>query len=95
MEEKVISTGGTSFIQKNWQILVPFVVGIFTLGGIFAEFGALSSRIDDVANRQEKKVKIQNKLINEVNMLNRHHSYEEGYDIGYDKARREFEKKSD
>ena len=33
-----MSSSSNSFIIKNWQIILWFVIAVFTAGGVFSEF---------------------------------------------------------
>ena len=40
------------FLVKNWQIVLWFVIAVFTAGGIFAEFTSLKNELTTVHTRR-------------------------------------------
>ena len=47
---------------KNWQILVWFVIAVFTAGGLFSEFTSLKTELTIVHERLDNKVLVINRL---------------------------------
>jgi hypothetical protein len=57
-----MSSSSNSFIVKNWQIVLWFIIAVFTAGGIFAEFTSLKNELTSVHNRLDKKVIVINEI---------------------------------
>ena len=51
-----MSSSSNGFIVKNWQIVLWFIIAVFTAGGIFAEFTSLKNELTSVHDRLDKKV---------------------------------------
>ena len=50
-----MSSSSNGFIVKNWQIVLWFIIAVFTAGGIFAEFTSLKNELTSVHDRLDKK----------------------------------------
>ena len=57
-----MSSSSNGFILKNWQIVLWFIIAVFTAGGIFAEFTSLKNELTSVHNRLDKKVIVINEI---------------------------------
>ena len=67
-----------SFLVKNWQIVLWFVIAVFTAGGIFAEFTSLKSELTTVHNRLDNKVIIINEIEDRILLIEKKLEYERG-----------------
>ena len=57
-----MSSSSNSFIIKNWQIILWFVIAVFTAGGVFSEFTSVKAELTMVHDRLDNKVKVINEL---------------------------------
>ena len=57
-----MSSSSNGFIIKNWQIILWFVIAVFTAGGVFSEFTSVKTELTMVHNRLDNKVKVINEL---------------------------------
>ena len=63
---------------KNWQILVWFVIAVFTAGGIFSEFTSLKTELTMVHERLDNKVIVINRLEERIVSMEKQLEYERG-----------------
>jgi|TARA_R100001460_G_scaffold19072_1_gene40009 CII-binding regulator of phage lambda lysogenization HflD len=63
---------------KNWQILLWFVIAIFTAGGLFAEFTSLKTELTMVHERLDNKVDVINRLEDRIISIEKQLEYERG-----------------
>ncbi len=73
-----MSSSSNSFIIKNWQIILWFVVAVFTSGGLFSEFTSLKTELNTVHDRLDKKVKVINELEDRLIDIEKQLEYERG-----------------
>jgi len=86
-------TGTAKFFRENWPMLITIIGAIFTLGSIWANFNYQQTYIESIDTRLTKKIKVIYENKRDIGKLKEHHEYEKGYNIGYEKARKEFENK--
>ena len=63
---------------KNWQIIVWFIIAVFTAGGLFSEFTSLKTELTLVHERLDSKVIIINKLEERIISMEKQLEYERG-----------------
>mgnify|MGYP001160217672 FL=1 len=63
---------------KNWQIVLWFVIAVFTAGGVFSEFTSLTSALTMVHERLDNKVMVINKLEDRIISIEKQLEYERG-----------------
>jgi hypothetical protein len=63
---------------KNWQILVWFVIAVFTAGGLFSEFTSLKTELTIVHERLDNKVLVINRLEERIVSMEKQLEYERG-----------------
>ena len=63
---------------KNWQIVLWFVIAVFTAGGVFSEFTSLKSELTMVHERLDNKVMVINKLEDRIISMEKQLEYERG-----------------
>ncbi len=63
---------------KNWQILVWFVIAVFTAGGLFSEFTSLKTELTIVHERLDNKVLVINRLEERIVSIEKQLEYERG-----------------
>ena len=68
---------GTPLI-KNWQIVLWFVIAVFTAGGGFSEFTSLKAELTMVHERLDNKVMVINKLEDRIISMEKQLEYERG-----------------
>ncbi len=73
-----MSSSSNSFIIKNWQIILWFVIAVFTAGGVFSEFTSVKSELTMVHERLDKKVKVINELEDRLIDIEKQLEYERG-----------------
>ncbi len=73
-----MSSSSNSFIIKNWQIILWFVIAVFTAGGVFSEFTSVKSELTMVHDRLDKKVKVINELEDRLIDIEKQLEYERG-----------------
>ena len=73
-----MSSSSNSFIVKNWQIVLWFIIAVFTAGGIFAEFTSLKNELTSVHNRLDKKVIVINEIEDRIFIIEKKLEYERG-----------------
>jgi hypothetical protein len=73
-----MSSSSNSFIVKNWQIVLWFIIAVFTAGGIFAEFTSLKNELTSVHNRLDKKVIVINEIEDRIFVIEKKLEYERG-----------------
>ena len=73
-----MSSSSNSFIIKNWQIILWFVIAVFTAGGVFSEFTSVKSELPMVHDRLDKKVKVINELEDRLIDIEKQLEYERG-----------------
>ena len=73
-----MSSSSNGFIIKNWQIILWFVVAVFTAGGVFSEFTSVKSELTMVHERLDKKVKVINELEDRLIDIEKQLEYERG-----------------
>ncbi len=73
-----MSSSSNSFIIKNWQIILWFVIAVFTSGGLFSEFTSLKTELNTVHDRLDKKVKVINELEDRLIDIEKQLEYERG-----------------
>jgi len=73
-----MSSSSNSFIIKNWQIILWFVIAVFTAGGVFSEFTSVKSELTMVHERLDKKVKVINELEDRLVDIEKQLEYERG-----------------
>lgn len=66
------------FLVKNWQIVLWFVIAVFTAGGIFAEFTSLKNELTTVHNRLDKKVIVISEIEDRILLIEKKLEYERG-----------------
>ena len=66
------------FLVKNWQIVLWFIIAVFTAGGIFAEFTSLKSELTTVHNRLDKKVIVISEIEDRILLIEKKLEYERG-----------------
>ena len=73
-----MSSSSNGFIVKNWQIVLWFIIAVFTAGGIFAEFTSLKNELTSVHNRLDKKVIVINEIEDRIFVIEIKLEYERG-----------------
>ena len=73
-----MSSSSNGFIVKNWQIVLWFIIAVFTAGGIFTEFTSLKSEITTVHDRLDKKVIVINEIEDRILLIEKKLEYERG-----------------
>ena len=73
-----MKSSNNGFIIKNWQIILWFVIAVFTAGGVFSEFTSLKTELTIVHERLDKKVKVINELEDRVIDIEKQLEYERG-----------------
>jgi hypothetical protein len=73
-----MSSSSNSFIIKNWQIILWFVIAVFTAGGVFSEFTSVKAELTMVHERLDKKVKVINELEDRLIDIEKQLEYERG-----------------
>jgi len=73
-----MSSSSNGFILKNWQIVLWFIIAVFTAGGIFAEFTSLKNELTSVHNRLDKKVIVINEIEDRIFIIEKKLEYERG-----------------
>jgi len=73
-----MSSSSNSFIVKNWQIVLWFIIAVFTAGGIFAEFTSLKNELTSVHDRLDKKVIVINEIEDRIFIIEKKLEYERG-----------------
>jgi len=63
---------------KNWQIIVWFIIAVFTAGSLFSEFTSLKTELTLVHERLDSKVIIINKLEDKIISIEKQLEYERG-----------------
>ncbi len=66
------------FLVKNWQIVLWFVIAVFTAGGIFAEFTSLKNELTTVHDRLDKKVIVIREIEDRILLIEKKLEYERG-----------------
>ena len=84
MEDK---KGIDEFVNKNqkWLIGLVFIAGMF-----FARTEFFGQAVSTLRDRVKKKTDIQNDLIKRVDDLEKRWEYNDGFDKGFEKAKKEF-----
>ena len=73
-----MSSSSSGFIVKNWQIVLWFIIAVFTAGGIFAEFTSLKNELTSVHDRLDKKVIVINEIEDRIFIIEKKLEYERG-----------------
>jgi len=73
-----MNSSNNGFIIKNWQIILWFVIAVFTAGGVFSEFTSLKTELTIVHERLDKKVKVINELEDRLIDIEKQLEYERG-----------------
>jgi len=73
-----MSYSSNGFIIKNWQIILWFVIAVFTAGGVFSEFTSVKAELTMVHDRLDKKVKVINELEDRLIDIEKQLEYERG-----------------
>jgi hypothetical protein len=73
-----MSSSSNGFIVKNWQIVLWFIIAVFTAGGIFAEFTSLKNELTSVHDRLDKKVIVINEIEDRIFIIEKKLEYERG-----------------
>ena len=73
-----MKSSNNGFIIKNWQIILWFVIAIFTAGGVFSEFISVKTELSIVHERLDKKVKVINELEDRLIDIEKQLEYERG-----------------
>lgn len=73
-----MSSSSSGFIVKNWQIVLWFIIAVFTAGGIFTEFTSLKNELTSVHNRLDKKVIVINEIEDRIFIIEKKLEYERG-----------------
>ena len=73
-----MSSSSNGFIIKNWQIILWFVIAVFTAGGVFSEFTSVKTELTMVHNRLDNKVKVINELEDRLIDIEKQLEYERG-----------------
>jgi hypothetical protein len=73
-----MSSSSNSFIIKNWQIILWFVIAVFTAGGVFSEFTSVKAELTMVHDRLDNKVKVINELEDRLIDIEKQLEYERG-----------------
>ncbi len=68
----------TNPLIKNWQIVLWFVIAVFTAGGVFSEFTSLKAELTMVHERLDNKVMVINKLEDRIIAIEKQLEYERG-----------------
>tara|TARA_R110001592_G_scaffold42649_2_gene138452 strand:+ start:339 stop:602 length:264 start_codon:yes stop_codon:yes gene_type:complete len=74
-----MSPSNNGFIIKNWQIILWFVIAVFTAGGVFSEFTSVKTELTIVHDRLDKKVKVINELEDRLTEIEKQLEYERGF----------------
>jgi len=73
-----MSSSSNGFIVKNWQIVLWFIIAVFTAGGIFTEFTSLKNELTSVHDRLDKKVIVINEIEDRIFIIEKKLEYERG-----------------
>ncbi len=73
-----MNNSNNGFIIKNWQIILWFVIAVFTAGGVFSEFTSLKTELTIVHERLDKKVRVINELEDRLIDIEKQLEYERG-----------------
>tara|TARA_B100000902_G_C27291541_1_gene907418 strand:- start:777 stop:1043 length:267 start_codon:yes stop_codon:yes gene_type:complete len=73
-----MKSSNNGFIIKNWQIILWFVIAVFTAGGLFTEFTSLKTELSIVHDRLDDKVKVINQLEDRLIDIEKQLEYERG-----------------
>ena len=73
-----MSSSSNGFIIKNWQIILWFVIAVFTAGGVFSEFTSVKAELTMVHDRLDNKVKVINELEDRLIDIEKQLEYERG-----------------
>ena len=73
-----MKSSNNGFIIKNWQIILWFVIAIFTAGGVFSEFISVKTELSIVHDRLDNKVKVINELEDRLIDIEKQLEYERG-----------------
>ncbi len=73
-----MSSSSNGFIIKNWQIILWFVIAVFTAGGVFSEFTSVKTELTMVHDRLDNKVKVINELEDRLIDIEKQLEYERG-----------------
>ena len=73
-----MSSSSSGFIVKNWQIVLWFIIAVFTAGGIFTEFTSLKNELTSVHDRLDKKVIVINEIEDRIFIIEKKLEYERG-----------------
>ncbi len=73
-----MSYENNGFIVNNWQIILWFVIAVFTAGGVFSEFTSLKTELTLVHERLDNKVIVINKLEERITSIEKQLEYERG-----------------
>jgi hypothetical protein len=73
-----MSSSNNGFIIKNWQIILWFVIAVFTAGGVFSEFTSVKTELSIVHDRLDNKVKVINELEDRLIDIEKQLEYERG-----------------
>jgi|TARA_B100000900_G_scaffold311452_1_gene270263 hypothetical protein len=65
-------------LLKNWQIILWFVIAVFTAGGLFSEFTSLKTELTMVHERLDNKVIVINRLEERIISMEKQLEYERG-----------------
>ena len=65
-------------LLKNWQIILWFVIAVFTAGGVFSEFTSLKTELTMVHERLDNKVIVINRLEERIISMEKQLEYERG-----------------
>jgi|TARA_R100001460_G_scaffold92548_1_gene134458 CII-binding regulator of phage lambda lysogenization HflD len=68
----------TNPLIKNWQIVLWFVIAVFTAGGVFSEFTSLKTELTMVHERLDNKVNVISKLEDRIISIEKQLEYERG-----------------
>ncbi len=68
----------TDPLIKNWQIVLWFVIAVFTAGGVFSEFTSLKTELTMVHERLDNKVNVISKLEDRIISIEKQLEYERG-----------------
>ena len=74
----MMSNVPNGFLVKNWQIVLWFVIAVFTAGGIFAEFTSLKNELTTVHDRLDKKVIVISEIEDRILLIEKKLEYERG-----------------
>lgn len=73
-----MSSSSNGFIIKNWQIILWFVIAVFTAGGVFSEFTSVKTELSIVHERLDQKVEVINELEDRLIDIEKQLEYERG-----------------